>query len=325
VDLDCDDRLARVSHLAIRAAAEATQSSNAALLRHAALIVGTSKGPVEQWLNAPSVSSGLKASKDFGLSQIASDLAHEFKMSGPRLTISTACASGLHALIRGAMMIRAGEVRRVLVVAAEASVHPLFIASFERLGIIPPDGLGCRPFDQTRQGFLMSEAAAAVLLEADGSGDGGIIVDRFAMGADATHLTRTSADAGPLKHVLSQVWNSQPVDLFHAHGTGTIHNDAAELAVIEQLSRNPAEPPNLYSHKGALGHSLGAAGLVSVVLNVMAHRHGIIPPNPQTHQPLPTTNVRLSTQIVHRPIQRSIAVAAGFGGQIAAVSLSSRI
>jgi 3-oxoacyl-[acyl-carrier-protein] synthase II len=334
VDLEFDARLARVSHLAIRAAREAVQASNASSLRDAALIIGTSKGPIEQWLKPPSTSPLLERSVDFGLSQIASDVAREFNVAGPRLTVSTACASGLHALIRGAMMIRTGEVRQALVVAAEASVHPLFIASFERLGIIPPEGIGCRPFDRTRQGFLMSEAAAAVLLEADSSDVAAVAVERFAMGADATHLTRNSDDAEPLRRVLNHVWHSRPVDLFHAHGTGTIHNDATELAVIEKLAAAQGDPAagqrgpaggHLYSHKGALGHSLGAAGLVSVVLNVMSHRYGIVPPNVQTRDPLAMTHIRISSEAISRPVHRSIAVAAGFGGQIAAVALASKV
>jgi len=312
--------VSRVSLLAIRAAREAVQSAEVSSLRDAALVVGTSKGPVEAWIGG----GGASAESGWGLAVIASDLAREFGIAGPRLTVSTACASGLHALIRAAMMIRSGEASRVLVIAAEASVHPLFVASFERLGIIPPAGFGCRPFDRDRKGFVMSEAAAAVWVEARSADDvSGVVVDRFAMGADATHLTRTSADAQPLERALKRVWDPEGVDLVHAHGTGTIHNDATELAVLERLSATAAGGPAVYSHKGALGHSLGAAGLVSVVLNVLAHRTGTIPGNIRVAEPLRTANLQLSAVAVLRPVRRSLAVAAGFGGQIAAVSLIS--
>jgi 3-oxoacyl-[acyl-carrier-protein] synthase II len=312
----------RVSLLAIRAASEAIASSGEKSLAEAALIVGTSKGPIEEWLKPSSTSSAVECRTDLGLSGIARDLAREFEIHGPRLTISTACASGLHALIRGAMLIQSGEVRRVLVVAAEASVHPLFIGSFNRLGILPPVGVGCRPFDQTRKGFLMSEAAAAVMLSAEPM-DNSVLIRSFAMGADATHLTRNSDDADPLRQVLGRVCGPRPVDLIHAHGTGTEHNDATELAVLEQICGGGGVAPNLFSHKGALGHSLGAAGLVSVALNVMAHRNGVIPPNAQTHHPMPMKHVVLRDKTVRRDVRNSIAVAAGFGGQIAAVGLST--
>ena len=97
-------------------------------------------------------------------------------------------------------------------------------------------------------------------------------------------------------------------------------NDPVELAAIE-ATVVPGETPSVYSHKGALGHSLGASGLVSVVLNCEAHRHGVVPPNVQTTTPLPAERVRIERGAVERPVRRSVAIAAGFGGAMAAVSL----
>ena len=162
VPIEFPPGLPRVSHLAIRAANEAC---GAGVPDNAALVVATSKGPVESWLAPPSRLSDVMGPIDFGLSRVASDVAAALGIGGPRLTVSTACASGLHALNRGVLMIETGEAHRVLVVAAEASVHPLFIGSFLRLGIIAGEEAGCRPFDQSREGFWISEAAAAVLLE----------------------------------------------------------------------------------------------------------------------------------------------------------------
>ena len=111
-------------------------------------------------------------SDTFGLAQMSAEIAMELQAGrGPRLIFSAACASGLHALIRGAMLIHSGEAKRVLVAAAEASIHPLFLGSFKRLGLLPRPGVGCRPFDLHRDGFLMSEAAAAVCLEAQPYGE----------------------------------------------------------------------------------------------------------------------------------------------------------
>jgi 3-oxoacyl-(acyl-carrier-protein) synthase len=181
----------------------------------------------------------------------------------------------------------------------------------------------------------MSEAAAAVLLEAEGSAEsprapgGGssppaaIYLDRFALGADGTHLTGGDPEARVLRRLLARVIDNRPVDLIHAHGTGTVTNDPVELAAIESVLVEQPAPPALYSHKGALGHSLGAAGLLSVVLNCQAHATGVVPPNVQTRDPLSTTRVRLGRDAVSRPVRRSIAVAAGFGGAMAAVGLSS--
>jgi 3-oxoacyl-(acyl-carrier-protein) synthase len=191
----------------------------------------------------------------------------------------------------------------------------------------------------------MSEAAAAVLLETDESNDTpayraespppagrgtsrGIYLDRCAMAADATHLTGSDPGGSVLRHLLARVIDNRPADLIHAHGTGTTANDEIELAAIEATvaglnGRIPDARPVLYSHKGALGHSLGAAGLLSVVLNCQSHATGVVPPNVQTRDPLPTTRLHLCRDPVALPVRRSIAVAAGFGGAIAAVGLSS--
>jgi 3-oxoacyl-[acyl-carrier-protein] synthase II len=319
VPLEFPGNLPRVSSLAIRAAREATAGTD---LADAALVVGTSKGPVERWLQPPSQLSDLGHAVRFGLATIAVDVAADLSLHGPRLTLSAACASGLHALIRGAMLIKSGEARRVLVVAAEASVHPIFLASFSRLGVLPPAGVGCRPFDRTRAGFLMSEAAAAVVLEAlDRDCTRGIAVDRFAIGADASHLTGMDPQARALRHVISTAVAGERIDLVHAHGTGTTLNDEIELAVLNDLVPASSPAPILYSHKGALGHSLGAAGLVSVVLNVVAHRTGGVPGNVRTTDPLPVRGLQIPSVSTRRRVRRSLAVAAGFGGAIAAVTL----
>lgn len=319
--LEFPGKLPRVSSLAIRAAREATAGID---LSGAAIVVGTSKGPVESWLQPPAQLSDVERSVRLGLATIAADVAADLQVHGPCLTLSAACASGLHALIRGAMLIRSGEARRVLVVAAEASVHPLFLASFSRLGVLPPRGVGCRPFDQNRAGFLMSEAAAAVVLEAGEDRPGEIAVGRFAIGADASHLTGMDPQARALRQVLATVLGDQPIDLVHAHGTGTAVNDELELAAVDDLVRPSSPAPIVYSHKGALGHSLGAAGLVSVVLNVMAHRSGKVPGNVRTIDPLPALRLQIPVAATRRRVSRSLAVAAGFGGAIAAVSLCDR-
>lgn len=331
-----DDRASRLAH------GVALQLYGAGIDRDAAVVVGTSKGTVEEWLGPPPPTTsdnsrrGVRAE---GLADLAADLGLWLGGRGPRLTVSAACASGLHALIRGAMMIRSGEARQALVVAAEASVHPLFLGSFQRLGVLARPGEGCRPFDRNRTGFYMSEAGAAVLLEAvepDGSvlsqdaperkprrQQAPVYLENFALGGDATHLTGGDPDARVLKHLLRRVIDGRPVDLVHAHGTGTQMNDASELAAIDATVIDQSDPPVVYSHKAALGHSLGASGLLSVVINCMAHTAGEIPPNVRTTHPLPTRRVVIPRAATRRPVRRSVAIAAGFGGPVAVVSLVS--
>jgi 3-oxoacyl-[acyl-carrier-protein] synthase II len=298
-----------------------------------ALVVGTSKGPVEAWITAPTAPPLQMADNvnvvagelSFGLGELTTCLAREVGHgAGPRTALSAACASGIHALIHAIVLLRSGVARRALVVATEASVHPLFIGSFRRLGVLPREGVGCRPFDRARNGFLMSEAAAAVCLEiADETRQAYAFVDRFALAADATHLTGGDPSGRALKHILARVIDNQPIDLIHAHATGTVLHDPVELDAIESSLTHGDPAPSVYSHKGALGHSLGAAGLVAVVLNCLSHRTGIIPGNIRTTRPLPTHHASIAQEPAQRPIRRSLALAAGFGGAMGAVSLKS--
>jgi 3-oxoacyl-[acyl-carrier-protein] synthase II len=281
------------------------------------IFVGTSKGAIECWISNDA--SLRNPPLETGLSQIDTELARHFHFGpGPRLTISAACSSGLHALLRAALAIQSGEVRRALVVAVEASVHPLFISSFKRLGVLAPEGHGCRPFDQNRAGFLVSEAAAAICLESSANPIRKpiVLIDQCAAAGDATHLTAGDPQGKALTKLLQRTLHPN-CDLIHAHATGTEVNDPIELAAIASAIFSH---PILYSHKGALGHSLGAAGLVSVVLNCLSHRHGLVPPNIRSTHPLPMPNLKFSSFPVRAPIHRSAAIAAGFGGPLAAVS-----
>ena len=139
------------------------------------------------------------------------------------------------------------------------------------------------------------------------------------------HLTAGDPDGKVLRYLIEKVAAGQGIDLVHAHGTGTVANDPAELAAIEAalITSSATVTPCLYSHKGALGHSLGAAGLVAVVLNVQSHQQGVVPPNVRTTRPLAAAEVLIEREACVRPVRRSLALAAGFGGAVAAVGLRS--
>ncbi|MDB5320057.1 MAG: 3-oxoacyl-[ACP] synthase, partial [Phycisphaerales bacterium] len=190
--------------------------------------------------------------------------------------------------------------------------------------------------DELRDGFLMSESAAAICLETSRENSGAdcaadettpgstrLVIERYAQGADGSHLTSSDPNGRVRRHLINKVTENRAVDLVHAHGTGTLTNDPLELAAIESVFTGASNIPCLYSHKGALGHSLGAAGLVSVVLNVLAHRHGQIPGNVRTARPLPTRAISIDRVARRFPIHRSLTLAAGFGGATAAVTLAS--
>jgi len=313
----------RAIDMACRAASEALGEAgwNKSLRTQvdSGIFVGTSKGAIESWLRRDGDAGNFDLFT--GLSRIDVELARRLGFEdGPRMTLSSACSSGLHALVRAVMGIASGEIRRALVVGVEASVHPLFIASFKRLGVLAPEGHGCRPMDRDRRGFLVSEAAAAVCLQAgeELAGRPSIRIDRWAIGGDGTHLTGGDPEGKALRKLLARVMLPR-CDLVHAHATGTIVNDPVELAAISDAGLTPW----IYSHKGALGHSLGAAGMVSVAINCLIHRHRRIPGNVRTRWPLDMGGLRFSDKVVESPIRRSVVCAAGFGGPLAVVGLES--
>jgi 3-oxoacyl-[acyl-carrier-protein] synthase II len=316
------DSADRVTQLAAVAAHEAIADAGwtAAALRgpRTALLIGTSKGPIERWIAASAGGAALSR-PIFGMAELASDLNALLGLRPEfQLTYSAACASGLHAFIKAYCLIRQGACDRVLVVASESSLGALFQATFQRLGVLAPAGYGCRPFDRNRRGFTLSEAAAAVCLDHQPR-PAGVIVNRAAMFADAHHLTATDPEAATLRHLLADLRGPNGIDFVHAHGTGTGLNDPAELAAIDALLGDSA--PQVYSHKAALGHTQGAAGLLAVAINTIVHRSGRIPPNAATAAPLPTTSARLIAGGGKHRLTTSLAIAAGFGGPVAGVKL----
>ena len=175
----------------------------------------------------------------------------------------------------------------------------------------------CRPFDQARDGFLISEAAAAVCIEAGGSE--GLCIDAASFAGDAYHITAIDPQGESLRYILAHLKPERGADLVHAHGTGTELNDPIELAAIEDCFGHAR--PHVFSHKAAMGHTQGAAGMIGVVLNVMMHEKHRVLPIANLHTPILTHSVTLAQRPLDRPIARSVILAAGFGGATAGVAL----
>jgi 3-oxoacyl-[acyl-carrier-protein] synthase II len=330
----------RIVQLAIAAATEAMRSAgevaSGSSARNAALIVGTSKGPAQAWLTPRTITPSLENIESrqsgrlelAGIAQVAAAVGDHFGICGPRLTLSAACASGLHALIRGAMMIQCGEIDAALVVGAEASLQEVFLASFQRLGLLADPAIGCRPMDKNRDGLLISEAAAAVwLVRSDATGidnrKTAIAIDSMSMAADAHHLTGIDPAGITLRRVIDETLGSGGVDLVHVHATGTRANDEVELDAVDDALQSRDARAIAYSHKGALGHSLGASGLVSTVLAVKSHLSDVVPGNVRTTHPLPANNLTIAQAAIGQKVHRTLILAAGFGGPVSALCLTS--
>ena len=175
------------------------------------LFVGTSKGPMlsalaayQTVLEGGELDSIAAPPVALGPGTLASVLAERFALRGLFHTSVAACSSGMFALHWASEALRRGDCRRALVVAADASVHPLFQGSFDRLGVLAqPDADGhrrCRPFDRG-QGFIISEGAAAMVLERQDAGDlnSGLLLEATWVGGDGTHLIAGDATAESLR------------------------------------------------------------------------------------------------------------------------------
>lgn len=283
-------------------------------------VVATSKGSIVSWLNAREGGDVAAMRKNIsnpapatwlctmGLASTDVMLGQAFGLRGPRKTIVGACASGLMAVHHAVGMLQHGLIRRALVVASDASLHPLFLATYRRMGVLaPPDADGqarCDPFAASGKGFVVSEAAAAVTLEVDSEPQTGIHLLRTGLASDGTHLVATDPSAYAMRRLLQRLHApGAPLGFVHAHATGTGH-DAYELQAIRD-TYGVVKP--VFSHKYYLGHTMGAASLVSLVLSAHCHRMGVLPDGTRCD-----------------PAAPSLTLAQGFGGHIAGAVLQSR-
>ncbi len=200
-----------------------------------------------------------------------------------------ACASSLVALDaarRWLLEENAAEPRsHALVLTSEAALTPVFIHSYQRLGVLAaPTAEGYRqnPLAQRRGGFVLAETGAAVVLKKIGDGEkiphGAVELLDTGCLAEGYDLLRTSHQMAAIEQLAAQFAAVRKIDALHPHATGTPEHDPAEIAALARACGASASGTPLYACKGALGHGLGAAGLTAFVLACLACRSGRMPP-----------------------------------------------
>lgn len=204
---------------------------------------------------------------------------------GPCETIVTACAAGTHSIGRAAELIALGRCDAVLTGGSEAALTPTGIQGFQNMTALSTTGFS-RPFDVRRDGFMIAEGAAVLLLEAwdDAEARGATILAEMlgsASTADAHHITAPApGGAGAVRcmQVALDDAGLSPADVVHvnAHGTSTPLNDAAEAEAMFTLFGDGG--PIVTSTKGVTGHALGAAGALEAAAVVLSMTNGLIPP-----------------------------------------------
>jgi len=223
-------------------------------------------------------------------------VAMELGWTGPNICIATACAAGTHAVGEGARLIRDGTSDVVLAGGAEAVVTPIAIAAFARMGALSgrhdDPASASRPFDVDRDGFVMGEGAAFLVLErldralARGARIYGEVLG-YGRNADAYHITAPSpggSGATACMQLALEDAGLAPSAIGHvnAHGTSTPLNDASEAEAINKVF--DGSPPPVTSTKGVTGHLIAAAGAVEAVASILAVRDGMAPPTANHQQ-----------------------------------------
>jgi len=218
------------------------------------------------------------------ISTVGSALSQGLGVFGPRLTVSTACSSGALAIVEAAAMVARGEVPAAIAVGVDALCR-LTYAGFDALQALDPEP--CRPFDASRRGLSIGEGAGAVVLETvERARARGARVHALLLGsavtADAHHVTAPHPEgAGALAALRGALADAgvapDAIDYVNAHGSGTTHNDQAEVGALRAVfaARLPRIPVS--SSKSQIGHCLGAAGALEAVITITALADGIVP------------------------------------------------
>ena len=219
-------------------------------------------------------------------------VAIEFGIKGPNMPVVAACSTGGNAIGEAAEMIRRGDVDAVICGGAEACLAPLVFAGFNVMGALSTrndaPAQACRPFDATRDGFVMGEGAGIMVLEnaAHAQARGARVYAElvgYGTSADAVHYAAPDAAGEGIGRAMQWALRRaqiapRAVGYINAHGTGTKLNDAIETRAIKQILGEPARQIPVSSTKSMIGHTLGAAGALEALFCVKALQDQILPP-----------------------------------------------
>ncbi|HNX33060.1 MAG TPA: beta-ketoacyl-[acyl-carrier-protein] synthase family protein [Kiritimatiellia bacterium] len=259
----------------------------------------------------------------------AAALADAFRLGGLRIPLSLSCSSGAAATATAANLITAGHAQRVLVVGYDA-ISRFSWSGLCSLRTMTKDAV--RPFDVNRSGTIFTEGAAALVIErADLCAARGAkplaLLRGWATGNNGHHMTAPAPRGAGSEHVMREALTLAgiapgAVDHINVHGTGTKPNDSTETQAIQDLFGSRSASIPVTSVKGRLGHMLGAAGSVELVVSVLSLQHGVIPPTGNLVSQDPECPLDVVTAPRTVPLSCVLSNSAGFGGCNAAAVLT---
>jgi 3-oxoacyl-[acyl-carrier-protein] synthase II len=276
----------------------------------------------------------------FDLSQfstIADRIADTFGATGLPVTLSTACASGATAIQLGVEAIRRGEASRALAIGADGSATEEALVRFSLLSALSTQNdvpeKASKPFSKDRDGFVLAEGSAALVLESlDSAMARGAEILGVLRGcgerADDFHRTRSKPDGSPAIAALRAALDDaglteRQIDYVNAHGTSTPENDKMEHLSLSTVFGERLRAMPVSSNKSMIGHTLSAAGAIEAAVSLMTMREGVIPPTINYEHPDPAIELDVVPNVKReQAVGTVISNSFGFGGQNACLVLA---
>ena len=305
IDMGKIEKMGRASQMAIASARCAFDETGLNLQwlnkQRIAVVMGTTAGESQKIEEANDV--WVKQGKDFINSQtilqspvnnVSSNVAREFKITGPTKIFTNACAAGNYAIGYGFDLLQQGKANLVVAGGSDAFSYIAF-TGFSLIRAVAPEK--CQPFDKNRKGMIVAEGAATLILESLDSAlrRGACIYAEilgYGLSCDAYHMIAPHYEGmtNCMKNALESTnTNSDEVSYICAHGTGTFHNDRAEAKAIKEIFGE--KPPPVSSIKSMLGHAMGAASAIEAVACCLSVKTNIIVPTINYETPDPECDI----------------------------------
>jgi minimal PKS ketosynthase (KS/KS alpha) len=262
-------------------------------------------------------------------SSLASEIALKFGAHGPAVVVSTGCTSGIDAIGYAHNMIQDNEADIVITGAAESPISPISMACFDPIKATShrnddPEHAS-RPFDRDRDGFVMGEGGAVLIVEEleNAIQRGAHIyceVAGFASRGNAYHMTGLKADGLDMAEAIFDAmrqasFNPEDIDYINAHGSGTKQNDRHETAAYKLTLGEQAYKIPISSIKSMIGHSLGAIGALEMAACALAIENGVVPPTANWENPDPECDLDYTPKVAKKKhIDVALSTGSGFGG-----------
>jgi minimal PKS ketosynthase (KS/KS alpha) len=273
----------------------------------------------------------------FSPSTVASAVAERFGAHGPVQTVSTGCTSGLDAVGYAFHTVQEGRADICIAGASDSPISPITMACFDAIKATSPNNddpeHASRPFDNNRDGFVMGEGGAVLVLEEleHARARGAHVYCEFggyATFGNAYHMTGLTKEGLEMARAISSALNQArldptAIDYVNAHGSGTRQNDRHETAAVKRALGQHAYDTPMSSIKSMVGHSLGAIGAIELVACVLALAKQVVPPTANYEIPDPECDLDYVPRVAReRKLSSVLSVGSGFGGFQSAVILT---